>query len=136
MHKWDVDKALDIIERDQITHFIAVPTITGDLTRAAASRDRTLPSLLAIGGGGSHRPARQVLAIRDTFANAMPGTGWGMTETNAYRHADRSAGLPQLTHQQRPMLDSDGHENRRSRERNGIAPRRNRRTLGAGAPRS
>ena len=83
MHKWDVDEALDIIERDQITHFIAVPTITGDLTRAAAYRDRTLPSLLAIGGGGSHRPARQVLAIRDTFANAMPGTGWGMTETNA-----------------------------------------------------
>ena len=83
MHKWDVEEALDLIERDRITHFISVPTVTGDLTRAAAARKRTLPSLLAIGGGGSHRPARQVLAIRETFANAMPGTGWGMTETNA-----------------------------------------------------
>ena len=83
MHKWDVGEALDIIEGDQITHFIAVPTITGDLTRAAAAVKRTMPSLLAIGGGGSHRPVRQVLAVRDTFANAMPGTGWGMTETNA-----------------------------------------------------
>ena len=83
MHKWNVEEALDLIERDRITHFISVPTVTGDLTRAAAARKRTLPSLLAIGGGGSHRPARQVLAIRETFANAMPGTGWGMTETNA-----------------------------------------------------
>ncbi len=83
MHKWDVEKALDTIERDRITHFISVPTITGDLTRAAAARKRALPSLLAIGGGGSHRPATQVLAIRETFENAMPGTGWGMTETNA-----------------------------------------------------
>ena len=83
MHKWDVAEALDTIERDRITHFIAVPTITGDLTREAAAQGRPLPSLLAIGGGGSHRPAKQVLAVRDTFENAMPGTGWGMTETNA-----------------------------------------------------
>ena len=83
MHKWDAEEALDVIERDRITHFISVPTITGDLVRAASTRKRPLPSLLAIGGGGSHRPAQQVYAIRDTFENANPGTGWGMTETNA-----------------------------------------------------
>ncbi len=83
MHKWDVDEALDTIEREEITHFITVPTISGDLTRAAREQSRPLPSLLAIGGGGSHRPARQVLDTSDVFENAMPGTGWGMTETNA-----------------------------------------------------
>ncbi len=83
MHKWDPDEALDIIERERITHFISVPTVTGDLVRAAASDGCSLPSLLAVGGGGSHRPAQQVLEIRDTLENAMPGTGWGMTETNA-----------------------------------------------------
>lgn len=83
MHKWDVEEALDVIDRDRITHFISVPTVTGDLTRAAAARQRCLPSLLGIGGGGSHRPARQVLAVPKAFENAMPGTGWGMTETNA-----------------------------------------------------
>ena len=83
MHRWDAEQAIDLIERDRITHFISVPTVTGDLVRAASSRGRPLPTLLAVGGGGSHRPAQQVLAIRDTFLNARPGTGWGMTETNA-----------------------------------------------------
>ena len=83
MRKWDPEHALDLIERDRITHFISVPTITGDLVRVAAERGLSLPSLLAIGGGGSHRPARQVAAIPETFENAQPGTGWGMTETNA-----------------------------------------------------
>ena len=83
MHRWDAEEALDVIDRERITHFVSVPTVTGDLVRAAARHGRSLPSLLAVGGGGSHRPARQVLAIRDTFENARPGTGWGMTETNA-----------------------------------------------------
>ena len=83
MHKWNAKEALDIIDRDRITHFISVPTVTGDLVRAAAASKRLLPSLLAVGGGGSHRPVQQVAAIPTTFANAQPGTGWGMTETNA-----------------------------------------------------
>ncbi len=83
MYKWDVDEALDLIERDRITHFVSVPTVTGDLVRAAAASGRTLPSLLAIGGGGSHRPVQQVREIPEVFENARPGTGWGMTETNA-----------------------------------------------------
>ena len=83
MRKWNAEQALEIIDRDRITHFVAVPTVTGDLTRAAAAAGRTLPSLLAIGGGGAHRPAADVLATREVFENAMPGTGWGMTETNA-----------------------------------------------------
>ncbi len=83
MHKWNVAEALDTIEREGITHFISVPTITGDLVRAAAEQGRRLPSLLGVGGGGSHRPAQQVQAIDEVLENALPGTGWGMTETNA-----------------------------------------------------
>ena len=51
MHKWDVQEALETIDRDRITHFISVPTVTGDLIRAAEASCRKLPSLLAIGGG-------------------------------------------------------------------------------------
>ncbi len=83
MHKWNVEEALDTIEREKITHFTSVPTITGDLIRAAREQGRTLPSLLNIGGGGAHRPAQQVLETADVFENALPSTGWGMTETNA-----------------------------------------------------
>ena len=119
MHKWNVAEALATIERDRITHFVSVPTVTGDLTRAAASRNKTLPSLLAIGGGGSHRPASQVLAIRETFENAMPGTGWGMTETNAigtqiaspdYLHVPTSSGRPSVLMDLRIVDPASGSE--------------------------
>ena len=83
MYKWNVDEALEIVDRDQITHFLSVPTVTGDLVRAAAARGRTLPSLLVVGGGGSHRPVSQVAAIPEVLDQAQPSTGWGMTETNA-----------------------------------------------------
>lgn len=83
MYKWDVMQALDIIEREQITHFIAVPTMTGDLVKAAAEHSRSLETLLSVGGGGAPRSVKQVRDIDNVFENAAPGTGWGMTETNA-----------------------------------------------------
>ena len=83
MYRWDVAEALDTIEREQISHFIAVPAVTGDLVKAAASSGRSLDSLLAVGGGGSPRPSSQVSDIDKVFGNAAPVTGWGMTETNA-----------------------------------------------------
>lgn len=83
MYKWDVMQALDIIENEQITHFVAVPTMTGDLVKAAREHGRSLATLLSVGGGGAPRSAKQVSDIDKVFENAAPGTGWGMTETNA-----------------------------------------------------
>jgi len=36
-----------------------------------------------VGGGGAPRAPEQVRNIEKTFVNALPSTGWGMTETNA-----------------------------------------------------
>jgi long-chain acyl-CoA synthetase len=83
MYKWDVLQALDLIEQEHITHFIAVSSMTGDLVKAAAQHQRSLDSLLSVGGGGAPRPSQQVRDIARVFAKAAPGTGWGMTETNA-----------------------------------------------------
>ena len=38
MRKWTAEQALEVIDRDRITHFVAVPTVTGDLTRAGRCR--------------------------------------------------------------------------------------------------
>ena len=83
MYRWDVGKAMDIIESNQITQFTAVPTMTGDLVQAARLSGRKLSSLLAVGGGGASRDPAQVKAIASDLDSAAPGTGWGMTETNA-----------------------------------------------------
>jgi long-chain acyl-CoA synthetase len=82
MYKWDVAQAMEIIERERVTMFIAAPAITGDLVRAAEAEGRRLDSLLVIGGGGAPRAPDQVRAIARATP-AAPTTGWGMTETNA-----------------------------------------------------
>jgi len=83
MYKWDVEKGADIIEREGITHMTATPAITGDVVAYARRTGRKFPTLASIGGGGASRAPEQVRAIDAVFEHAKPGTGWGMTETNA-----------------------------------------------------
>ena len=83
MYKWDVEAGAALIERERISSFIAPAAMTGDLTQAAATSKHDLSSLVSIGGGGAPRAPEQVRDIARTFSSAQPGTGWGMTETNA-----------------------------------------------------
>jgi long-chain acyl-CoA synthetase len=83
MYKWDVEKGADIIEKEGVTHMTATPAITGDLVAHARATGRKFPTLVTIGGGGASRAPEQVRAIDAVFEKAFPGTGWGMTETNA-----------------------------------------------------
>jgi long-chain acyl-CoA synthetase len=83
MYKWDAESAADIIERERITQFVAPAAMTGDLVRQAQASRRDLSSLLMVGGGGAPRAPEQVRQIGASFAQALPNTGWGMTETNA-----------------------------------------------------
>jgi long-chain acyl-CoA synthetase len=83
MYKWDVALAADLIESEQINSVIAPSAMTGDLVEYAQREHKDLSSLATVGGGGAARAPEQVRRIEQTFAKAMPNTGWGMTETNA-----------------------------------------------------
>ena len=83
MHKWDVERAAELIERERISSVVAPAAMTGDLVAAAERTNRDLSSLATVGGGGAPRAPAQVRNIDRAFAKAMPNTGWGMTETNA-----------------------------------------------------
>ena len=83
MYKWDVGKAVDLIEQEQINAVIAPAAMTGDLVDFARDNNRDLSSLALVGGGGAPRAPSQVKGIDKTFKRAVPNTGWGMTETNA-----------------------------------------------------
>ena len=83
MYKWDPEQAAELVEREQITSFIAPAAMTGDLIREAKRTKRDLSTLLTVGGGGAHREPEQVKEIDASFQKALPNTGWGMTETNA-----------------------------------------------------
>ena len=83
MYKWDPEQAAELVEREQITSFIAPAAMTGDLIREAKRTKRDLSTLLTVGGGGAHREPEQVKEIDASFQKALPNTGGGMTETNA-----------------------------------------------------
>ena len=83
MYKWDAEIGAELIERERISSFVAPAAMTGDLVETARRTNRDLSSLIAVGGGGAPRAPEQVKSIADTFENALPSTGWGMTETNA-----------------------------------------------------
>jgi long-chain acyl-CoA synthetase len=57
--------------------------MTADLVYRAQQGGHDLSSLAMVGGGGAARSPEQVRGIDAVFDNAMPNTGWGMTETNA-----------------------------------------------------
>ena len=83
MYKWDAEEALRLVEKERITYFNGVPTMSAELQAAAADSDRDTSSLKEIFSGGAARPPDQVAKIAGTFKKSTPGTGYGLTETNA-----------------------------------------------------
>src|SRR5215468_5549540 len=92
MHKWSAERALELIERERITNFVGVPTMSWDLLESRDFARRDTSSLKSVGGGGAPAPPELVRRIDRGFRNAGPGIGYGMTETNAYgpQNAGRS----------------------------------------------
>ena len=84
MYKWEPDRALELIEKEHVTHFIGVPTMSWDLLEAETFNSRDTSSLRSVGGGGAPMPPELVKRIDDNFKRGKPGLGYGMTETNAY----------------------------------------------------
>jgi long-chain acyl-CoA synthetase len=84
MYKWSPERALELIERELVTQFVGVPTMTIDLLESPDFDARDTSSLASVGGGGAPMPPELVGRVDKTFKRARPGLGYGMTETNAY----------------------------------------------------
>ena len=83
MYRWDPERAAALVERERLTSLVGPAAVTGDLLRIAREGRHDLDCLLTLGGGGAPRAPEQVLQIDASFTNALPATGWGMTETFA-----------------------------------------------------
>ena len=82
MTRWDAEKALELIEREKVTAFPAVPTMYRDLLRVN-TRDRfDLSSLSNMSVGGQGTPPALLAEIHEAFPATVMGTGYGMTESN------------------------------------------------------
>jgi long-chain acyl-CoA synthetase len=83
MHKWDAEKAMQLIERERITAAGGVPTIAWQLIEHPAREKYDLSSLETVSYGGAPSAPELVRRIKEVFPQAKPGNGWGMTETSA-----------------------------------------------------
>ena len=81
MHKWDPERALLLIERERVTSFTGVPTMSRELLASPAFGRYDTSSLASMGGGGAALQPDLVEKIDDQVATARPGTGYGLTET-------------------------------------------------------
>jgi long-chain acyl-CoA synthetase len=83
MPKWDATEALRLIEKEKITYFVGVPTMSLELMNHPERHKYDLSSLTDITAGGAPRPVSHVERLRSEFPNAQPALGYGLTETNA-----------------------------------------------------
>jgi acyl-CoA synthetase (AMP-forming)/AMP-acid ligase II len=81
LYKWDARHAVNLIEREKVSRFACVPTMSAELIEAATEMGKSMDTLRTIDSGGAKRPAAQLDKIVERVPHALPGTGWGMTET-------------------------------------------------------
>jgi acyl-CoA synthetase (AMP-forming)/AMP-acid ligase II len=83
MPKWDATDALRLIEKEKVTYFVGVPTMSLELMNHPDRQQYDLSSLTDITAGGAPRPVTHVERLQKEFPNAQPALGYGLTETNA-----------------------------------------------------
>ncbi|HEX8062515.1 MAG TPA: AMP-binding protein [Allosphingosinicella sp.] len=82
MRKWDPLEAMALIERERVQITGGVPTIAWQLLEHPERARFDLSSLEQISYGGAPAAPELVRRIWEVFG-ALPGNGWGMTETTA-----------------------------------------------------
>jgi len=83
MPKWDATEALRLIEKERITYFVGVPTMSLEILNHPDRHKYDLSSLRDITAGGAPRPVSHVERLKKEFPGAQPALGYGLTETNA-----------------------------------------------------
>ena len=82
MHRWDPVTAFQIIEREKVNVTGGVPTIAWQLIEHPDREKYDLSSIETVAYGGAPAAPELVRKIHEVFG-ALPGNGWGMTETMA-----------------------------------------------------
>jgi long-chain acyl-CoA synthetase len=103
IRKWDPEKAMQLIEREKVTHTGGVPTVAWQLLEHPARERYDLSSLESVAYGGAPSAAELVRRLKQEFPKSAPGNGWGMTELSSththhagedYENRPDSCGVP------------------------------------------
>jgi long-chain acyl-CoA synthetase len=103
MHKWDAERALELIEREGVTTFGGVPSMVWQVLQSPSFATRDISSVRSIGYGGAPAPPELVRRIEELFPGRTPSNGYGLTETSSvttmnagvdYQRKPDSVGVP------------------------------------------
>jgi long-chain acyl-CoA synthetase len=81
-YRWDPGRALELIERERVTNFSGVPTMSRELLSHPDWSTRDTSSLVGLAGGGAAVQADLVGKIDKALEKGSPATGYGLTETH------------------------------------------------------
>lgn len=81
-YKWEPGRALELIEREGVTNFSGVPTMSRELLAHPDWDKRDTSTLQGMGGGGAALQPDLVEKIDRSLAKGAPSTGYGLTETH------------------------------------------------------
>lgn len=120
MYKWDPEVALQLIERERISIFHGVPTMTWEIMMSENFERTDLSSLRGVQSGGAPRPPEHLAMMLEKFPpEAIAGLGYGLTETNAlgaiisykfYASRPDSTGRPTPPVTDLRIVDEEGRE--------------------------
>ena len=88
MYKWDASKALELIEREKVSNFTGVPTMTMDMLASPDFASRDTSTLQSMGSGGAPNPPHMVDAVNDRIENAQAAQGYGLSEVSGIATAN------------------------------------------------
>jgi len=83
MHKWDAERALELIERERVTNFGGVPAMVWQVIEHPDFARYDISSLKAVGYGGAPAAPELVRKIDELFPGRTPSNGYGLTETSS-----------------------------------------------------
>ena len=81
-YRWDPARALELIEREGVTTFSGVPTMSREMLAHPDWERRDTSTLQGMGGGGAAIQPDLVDKIARSLPSGAPSTGYGLTETH------------------------------------------------------
>ena len=83
MHRWNAEKALELIEAEKVTSIAGVPAMAWQILESPDLGRRDLSSIKTIGYGGAPAAPELVRRLRSVFPDIAPRNGYGLTETSS-----------------------------------------------------
>jgi long-chain acyl-CoA synthetase len=83
-YKWDLEEALELIQRERVTALAAVPTVLRQVLESPLLDNYEVSSLGTLSSGGAPVPPDLVDRVDRKFASGVaPSNGYGLTETTS-----------------------------------------------------